>query len=299
MLKRFMIPSISLIALFTFSLLACGQEQKEFARQPGAVYDSDKKGEKPAPAPRHDISGTWEPAKTASDGVQAVGAKAVPSDGKPQHELPYTPLGRKTFLSHKPTFGVTEVVAALTNDPVPGCDPQGFPRIVLHNFRTSQILQTTNEVLILYEFNKKWRVIWTDGRELPKDPEQPRWTPTDPAQPRWWGYSTGKWVDDYTFVAESNGFDDRTWLDNAGRPLSGSLHVIEQYHRADRDHLELTVTIDDPKMYTKPWIALDKFSMRLQAPSFDISEMECVPSETDAYNKEFAGPAAGVGDKAK
>ena len=73
---------------------------------------------------------------------------------------------------------------------------------------------------------------------------------------RWWGYSVGKWVDDYTFVAESNGFDDRTWLDNAGRPHSDLLHVIEQYRRTDRDHLEITITIDDPKMYTKPWEAL-------------------------------------------
>ena len=107
-------------------------------------------------------------------------------------------------------------------------------------------------------------------------------------------------MDDYTFVAESNGFDDRSWLDNVGRPHSNALHVIEQYHRADRDHLQISVTIDDPKMYTKPWVALDKFSVRLQAPSFDIPEMECVPSETAQYNKEFADPAgAGLEDKVK
>jgi hypothetical protein len=68
------------------------------------------------------------------------------------------------------------------------------------------------------------------------------------------GYSTGKWVDDYTFVAESNGFDDRSWLDNVGRPHGNALRVIEQYRRVDRDHLQTPVTIDDPKMYTKPWV---------------------------------------------
>jgi len=252
------------------------------------------------PAPRHDIFGIWEPAKTASDGVQATGPKAMPSDGKPQHELPYTPAGRKAFQANKPTFGVTEVPAAFTNDPVPGCDPQGFPRILLHNFRTSEIVQTANQVLILYEFNRKWRSIWTDGRQLPKDSENPRWTPTDPPESRWWGYSVGKWTDDYTFVVESNGFDNRSWIDNVGRPHSDALHVIEQYHRADRDHLQISVTIDDPKMYTKPWVAMDKFSVRLQPAGFDIPEMECVPSETAAYDKEFADPVGkGLENKAK
>src|ERR1700747_3685301 len=114
--KRFWIPFTLVAGIFLFSLLVRPQ-QGEFARQPGAVYDSDKKGEPPMPAPRHDISGIWEPAKTASDVVQATSPRAMPSDGKPEHELRYTALGRKAFLQNKPTFGVTEVVAALTNDP--------------------------------------------------------------------------------------------------------------------------------------------------------------------------------------
>jgi hypothetical protein len=295
MAKRFVVSKIAVIVVLMFSPLTRAQER----RQPGAVYDFDKKGEKSAPAPRRDLSGIWEPAKGAGDGVQADGAKVMPSDGKPEHELPYTPEGRKAFLANKPTYGFTQVPSALTNDPMPGCDPQGFPRIVLHNFRTSQILQTPDQVLILYEFNKKWRVIWTDGRELPKDPEQPMWATKDapPADPKWWGYSVGKWMDDFTFVAESDGFHDGTWLDNAGRPHSDALRVEERYRRVDRDHLEMTITIDDPKMYTKPWIALDKLSLRLQSPHFDISEMECSPSETAKYNKFFANPAAGVDEK--
>src|SRR2546430_1423260 len=64
-------------------------------------------GQKPRPAPKHDISGIWEPAKGSGDGIQASGAKAMPSDGKPEHELPYTPLGQKTFMTHKPGWGVT------------------------------------------------------------------------------------------------------------------------------------------------------------------------------------------------
>jgi hypothetical protein len=72
------------------------------------------------------------------------------------------------------------------------------------------------------------------------------------------------------------------------------LQVEETYHRVDADHLEMSIKITDPKMYTKPWVALDKLSLRLQSPSFDIHEMECSPSETAEYNKFFANPAAGV-----
>lgn len=269
-------------AWFAMPRVAFGQDQSEI-RQPGAKYDFDFKGQKPAPAPRHDISGVWEPAANASAGVNANGAQQMPSDGKPEHELPYTPEGRAAFLANKPTFGVTLVPSALTNDPMPGCDPQGFPRIVLHNYRTSRILQTPENIVILYEFNKKWRTIWADGRQLPKEFEEPRW----------WGYSVGRWTDDYTFVAESAGFDDRTWLDNAGRPHSDAMKVQEKYRRVDRDHLEMTIVVDDPKYYTKPWTALI-LSLRLQSPSFDIREMECAPSETAVYNKLFANPAAGI-----
>jgi hypothetical protein len=281
------------VSACTLSFLpnADAQEGAGGVRQPGAVYDFDRKGEKPAPAPKHDISGVWEPAEGPGAGIHANGAGEMPSDGEPEHELPFTPAGKAAFLAHKPTFGATMVPSALSNDPMPGCDPQGFPRIVLHNFRTSRIIQTPQNVVILYEFNKKWRVIWTDGRQLPKDPENPTWGSPNPPESRWWGYSTGKWVDDYTFTAESNGFNDSTWLDNAGRPHSDALHVIETYHRRDRDHLDMTIVVDDPKMYTKPWTAL-RLLLRLQKPSFDIREMECAPSETAKYNTLFGDPAA-------
>jgi hypothetical protein len=280
--------------LISLSPLTYGQQG--FRRAPGAVYDVDFEGKKSGPAPRRSLAGTWEFAKGGAEGIQADGAKAMPSDGKPEHELPFTAEGRQAFMAHKPTFGITQVPSALTNDPMPGCDPQGFPRIVLHNAHTEQIIQLPNQVVILYQFNKKWRVIWTDGRPLPKDPEQPGWTTKDapPPESRFWGYSVGRWVDDYTFVAQSNGFDDRTWLDNAGRPHSPVMRVEETYHRVDADHLEKTITIDDPQFYTRPWIALDKLPYRLQASSLDIPEQECVPSETAKYDKLFANPAAGV-----
>ncbi len=264
------------------------------ARQPGAVYDFDRKGETPAPAPRRDISGTWEPAAGPSAGIQADGALLMRSDGKPEHEPPFTELGRKTFLANAPSVGATMVLSAVTNDPVKGgitgtgCDPVGFPRLVLWNLRTSRIIQTPENVVILYLFNKKWRAIDTTKPELPREFDEPRW----------FGYSVGKWEDDYTFVVKSGGFDERTWIDAAGRPHSDALRVEERYQRVDRDHLVLTVTVDDSKMYTKPWTAL-KIPLRLQAASFDMREMECVPSENALYNKMFANPAAGLEADAK
>ncbi|PYU22323.1 MAG: hypothetical protein DMG32_18535 [Acidobacteria bacterium] len=222
----------------------------------------------------------------------------MPADGKPGHEPPFTPEGQKAYLANKPTFGYRQVPPVQTNDPMPGCDPQGFPRIALHNFRTSWIMHNPDNVVILYEFNKKWRVIWTDGRALPKNSEEPSWSYLpDLPESRWWGYSVGKWIDDYTLEAESNGFNDKTWLDNAGRPHSNALHVIERYHRVDAKHLEMTIIIDDPKYYTKPWVALDRLSLRLQSPGFDFFEQECSPSQTKEYNEFYGEPASEGLDK--
>jgi hypothetical protein len=86
--------------------------------------------------------------------------------------------------------------------------------------------------------------------------------------------------------------DEKTWIDNAGRPHTRDLRVEEQFHRVSRDLMQLTVTITDPKYYTKPWNALDKYPLRLQADSFDIREMVCSESEAETYNKEIAEEAA-------
>ena len=297
----------------------------------GAVYDRDVKGQKSGPAPRRTLAGIWEPAQRGGAGVQGKGAMAMEScrrdkttgkyayDSKapvtdtgyaspdclrPDVEPPYTPLGRKTLESHRPGEGYRMVPEPLNNDPVQHCDPSGFPFIILYNFRTTEIFENPQQVAILYEYLHRFRVIWTDGRELPKDPDNPQWSTKDarPPESRWWGYSVGKWVDDYTFVVETNGLNDKTWLDTAGLPHSEALQVEETYHRVDADHLQVSVKITDPKMYTKPWIAMDKFPLRLQSSHFDIEEFECSPTELEHYHKIFGNlttvPPAGEG-KAK
>jgi hypothetical protein len=145
----------------------------------------------------------------------------------------------------------------------------------LYELRTFQLLQNAHQVVYLNQYFGNFRVIWTDGRELPKDPE-----------PRWNGYSVGKWVDDYTFVVETTGLNPRSWLDHAGRPHSDALRVEERFHRVDHDNMELSVTIDDPKMYAEPWQALNKMPLHLQPADYDMPEFLCSPIDFAEYKKQ-------------
>ena len=141
----------------------------------------------PGPAPRRDLSGIWD---AGTGGIQPTGHVAAP----------FTPRGEQMARANNPGNGTRIVSVTDDNDPLSTLgDPTGFPRIVLYELRPLQIVQTPNQVLILYTFEKRWRVIWTDGRALPVDPD-----------PRWYGYSVGRWVDDYTFVVQTIGTDDRT-----------------------------------------------------------------------------------------
>jgi hypothetical protein len=253
---------------------------------------------KSAPAPRRDLSGIWD--GLTEGGTQAKGAleypavlKDHPADelgGQPDEsriprQLPYTAAGLAALKTHRVTVGVRAVDPSSTNDPVHICDPEGFPAMDLHEFKVIHLVQTTNQVIMINQFNSRARTIWTDGRELPN--------PKD-VEPRWYGYSTGRWVDDYTFVVETVGMDERTWLDHAGRPHSDELKVEERFHRVDSDRLELTLTIDDPKFYTQPWIALNKFVLHRLPDDFDRMELFCAPSENAAYNDFVSDPVSNV-----
>jgi hypothetical protein len=328
--KRFVIPAIAVIAILVFSPLARAQQGLIGGRVPGAVYDVDKRGEKSGPAPRRSLAGIWEPAQGQGAGIAGKGALAMlscktdsakpggwaidpnppltdtgyatPNCLKPDIGPEYTPLGLERLKAHKPTEGYRMVADADNNDPLlRWCDPKGWPRSILHNYRTSEIFETPTHIGILYKYQQKFRIIWTDGRALPKDPENPAWSTkyARPPESRWWGYAVGKWVDDYTFVAQTAGFnDDRTWLDNAGLPQSDAMVVEETYHRVDADHLEVSIKIIDPKLYKKPWIALDKFPLRLQPNYVDMEEMECSQSDQDHYYKLFGDLTGSAADEA-
>jgi len=183
---------------------------------------------------------------------------------------PLTPAGEAIGKTHHSGDGARMVSADQINDPLSVmADPGGFPRNLLFELRPFEVVQMPNKVLMLYMWEKRWRVIWTDGRQLPVNPD-----------PRWYGYSVGRWEDDSTFVVTSNGRDESPWLDHSGNPHSGDMKVEERYHRVSRDVMELTVTIDDPKIYTRPWVARDKLPLTLLPSSTDLMEM--IPSATEA-----------------
>ena len=296
MAKRWMTSILAVMAVGIFSPLLSAQ-----TAAPKAVADEPKpekwnnvppprsayKGkESSGPAPRRDLAGIWDSGQVLGTSG-AIEHQALFPGGKGQEggrldetgitkPLPYTPLGLEALKANKPSGpGVRQVDAALANDPADKCDPLGFPYMFLWEFRTINLVQTPRQMIILSPFYGNYRVIWTDGRELPKDPD-----------PRWNGYSVGKWADDYTFVVETTGLNPKSWIDHAGRPHSEQLRVEETYHRVDRDTLELTMKIIDPKMYTEPWLALDKLPLHLQPPDFDIPELLCSPTEMSSYNNQ-------------
>lgn len=104
-----------------------------------------------------------------------------------------------------------------------------------------KIIQTPGLIAMIYERDTTFRQVYTDGRELPRDP-----------QPSWMGYSIGKWDGD-TLVVDTVGLTDRSWLDARGHTHSEALHLTERYHRVDFGHMEVLMTIDDPKTYTMPF----------------------------------------------
>ena len=220
------------------------------------------------PAPRRDLTGFWA-------GRVAAKLNPVPA---------MTPWGQEQFRLHK-TNG--EYPVADSNDPIKGCDPLGFPRNML--FMTRGIVFTTmpGKMIEMSEYNRIWREIWTDGRELPKNVGG---RSADAPDPRWYGYSVGHWEDDYTFVVNTVGSDERTWLDNAGHPHSIELRVEERYTRVNHNQLEVTIKIDDPKAYTQPFV-ITKSSFTW-IPEQDFEEELCVPSEQAEYLKLVAEPAA-------
>ena len=301
MLHRFSVSIIVLVAALI--LPSPARAQNERLQQP-AADKGQKAGTASSPttlsAPRHDISGTWEPARGPQDGVQADGVKAMPNDGKPEHQLPYTPYGDQVSKSHHALEGASAVLPGFFDDPRDKCEPLGFPRTNFYNLRETQILQNDYKIVILYQYATVWRVIWTDGRELPKLVDGGVLIGKEVKEPRYYGYSVGRWVDDTTLVIQTIGMmgEDRVWLDTSGRPISDQLRVEERLHRVDHDQLEWTVTIDDPKIYTKPWVAMNKFPMKLEDPHRDVMEQYCSPSEMERYNKLFGTPSSVPGGHA-
>ena len=256
--------TVALLALLAFSSVVRAQN-REVPKMPTP----------PGPAPKHDLNGAWV-------GPLMAVAGEVP---------PMTPAGQARFKANKPERQFT---LAASNDPFQTCDPLGFPRNVLNHPVINGGMwfeQVPNRIVMLYQYQRVWRDLWMDGRELPKKVDA-KGAPDS----RFYGYSVGHWDGDDTLVIDTTGVDDRTWLDDAGHPHSADMHVQERYTRLDQYNMELTVTIDDPKIYTKPfeWLKAKYYWMVKQ----DFEETLCVPSEAIEYLHSLAQPA-GAGDSAK
>jgi hypothetical protein len=191
---------------------------------------------------------------------------------------PMTPAGQARYDSNKPGLGPRGV--PLGNDPMLVCDPLGYPRLFTYNYGM-EFIQAPGRMMQFFEWGHTWRTIWMDGRALPKP---------GTVEARWLGYAIGRWDGD-TFVIESAGFDDRSWLDQDGHPHSDEMRMVERYRRAGPDTMQVTVTLDDPKTYTKPWVTTT--TLRLN-PAAEIGEYFCVPSDEAVFKQQMRDPAGGA-----
>jgi hypothetical protein len=138
-----------------------------------------------------------------------------------------------------------------------------------------KIIQTPT-VIVFLNPDLTYRQIFMDGRALESNPN-----------PSWMGYSTGHWDGD-TLVVESNGFNDRTWLDHDGHPHTEALRTIERYRRRDFGHLELEVTFSDPGAYTRPWTVAVRAEL---APDTEMIEWVC-NEKGSGYLEHWVGRAS-------
>jgi len=248
---------------------------------PGTPRGADGKPNLSAKAPRAsngkpDLSGVWRTAYGNPDENERLfgaGVKAFVQPGDdpssfskyfldilvdfPADAKPMRPAAVELFQRN---------VRFKANSSSARCLPQGLPRTDINSYAPFKIIPTTGVIAVLYEADNTHRQIYTDGRPLPVDP-----------QPSWGGYSVGRWEGD-VLIVDAAGFNAETWLDSGGHPHSDALRVHERFLRRDFGHMDLTVTIDDPRMYTQPFT----FTVtELLLPDSDILESVCNENEKD------------------
>ena len=167
-----------------------------------------------------------------------------------------------------------------SKDPMMHCDPLGYPRSFTYHYGM-EFVMLPDRVIQFFEWEGYHRTIWTDGRQLP--------LPENLPQLKWYGYNVGHWEGD-TFVVESIGFEDRSWLDQdrrssqRGWPHSDEMRLVEHWKRTSYGTLEGELTIIDPKVYTAPWVTKGTETLR---PGAELSEYYCVPTDSEQYNREL------------
>lgn len=258
-------------------LAALAAAQSDAPHTPWRYFPQDRAVGDGGPAPARDLTGTWA--------GEASGA-GVPSNSGPEPP-PLTPLGKQLFDRNIPMVGGTGPGG--TNDPhVRYCDPFGFPQNMTNQIRGITITTLPNRTFILLMYMDLWREIWTDGRTLPTNVGRGGRDP-NALEPKYNGYSVGRWEDDYTFVVDTTGLVPETWSHREGYPHSSDTHVQERFHRSSKNDLTVTITMDDPRLYTRPF-SLGEVHFRW-IPNQLFDDYTCIPSEVQRYLNELADPA--------
>lgn len=293
-MKRILVAAM--LAFVTVPLLA---QWPSFPNTANIPKTADGKVDLKAPAPRladgkPDLSGVWETAPCPDcappviDGLsptpesgQAAARGAAPTQAAgrgrggfgrnifgnvggstPEGEAPYQPWAKEL---------VTKRQADNSKDnPDAHCLPMGIMQLDSHPY-PKKIIQTATEVLMIYEGSGTTvREIYLDGRPLPKKED---------VEPWWNGYSVGHWEGD-TLVVETTGLMDDGWLDVRGSPLTSAAKLTERIRRINFGYLEIKVTVDDPKAYTKPFDAV--VYSRIM-PTSQLSEFVCLDKDAGHY----------------
>jgi hypothetical protein len=234
----------------------------------GAPRTRDGKVDLAAKTPRlngkPDLSGLWQaPGEARAPGAlfglgESLNSRyfrSVLADFPP-NDLPLTPEGRERLRHNQ---------LPSTPSPIVNCLPDGMPHgdLLPQPFK---MVHSTGLILMLFEVGTTFRQIFMDGRQLPVDPS-----------PTWQGYSVGRWEGD-TLVVDTIGFNDRSWLDVRGTPHSEEMRVEERFRRRDYGHLELMVTITDPKTFTRPITYREVLDLM---PDTELLEHYCNENEKD------------------
>jgi hypothetical protein len=260
----------TIVTLCFGSLVAAAPVSAQWLSQPtqGIPRTLDGKPNLSAKAPKAprgqaDLSGVWRPEPDPNGKPDAFAPEILPryflniaADLKPE-DVPYQPWAATLFKQRGERHGA--------DDPTSRCQPYGVPAVdtIPAPFK---ILQMPSMIAILYEGDTTFRQIFMDRRQLPKDPA-----------PSWMGYSIGRWESD-TLVVDTVGLTERSWLDRFGHPHSDALHVVERFRRRDFGHMDIQITIDDSKAYTKP---IQYTQIQMLLPDTDLLEYFCSDNEKD------------------
>jgi hypothetical protein len=258
--------TLAILAQFVLVLPAAAQWPER--RDPSLPRAVDGKVHMTAPAPRSngrvDLSGLWL-ARPDPKGTRG----GVENDILPRYMVNVAAdiAGPPTIITHPSLVPMLEERMKRNglDDPIAHCKPAGAPRLMSIPL-PFKFIETPGLVILLHEHDWTFRQVFTDGRDLPAD-----------AQPTFNGYSIGRWDGD-VFTVTTIGFTEQSWLDAIGHPHSDQLRVVERYRRIDLGHLEIDVTLTDPKALRQPVT----FTQHLELlPDTEMIEYFCAENERD------------------